>query len=405
MNTIRELLAAATLKREQVDRFLDPESHNWAQFDSELGYTLKSSLIRDGVDGSFTIGRYPVTGERQMVNFAHRPCRINTYGDSFTQCHQVSDGETWQETLAAHFGEPVRNFGVGGYGVYQAYRRMLRHEATDQAAPYIILNIWGDDHHRSLMAWRWISLARWPGRRNPAMFHANPWSHVRIDLGTLKLVEKPNPYPTPESLYQLCDEEHVYEAFQDDLVVQIMVAQQPGSDLDVFQLEETASALGLRLDFRDPETRPGAASTLYNACAWLASELIVEKAREYCAGQGKNLMVLLSYPGGDVVNACRADSEGRGDYTGCHGPRFREYLARTGLLVVDSMPKHVEEFRTFRLDPREYANRYYIGHYNPTGNHFFAHAIKDELIAWLDPKPITYQEEGAVIRFKEYLPE
>jgi hypothetical protein len=50
--------------------------------------------------------------------YADKKCRINTYGDSFTQCHQVSDGETWQEYLAAHLGEPVRNFGMGGYGAY-----------------------------------------------------------------------------------------------------------------------------------------------------------------------------------------------------------------------------------------------------------------------------------------------
>ncbi len=405
MKTIRDLLAAATLKREQVDRFLDPDAHNWAQYDNELGYTLKSSLQRDGVDGSSTIGRYAETGERQVVNFPDRPCRLNTYGDSFTQCHQVSDGETWQEVLAAHFGEPVRNFGVGGYGVYQAYRRMLRHEATDQAAPQLILNIWGDDHHRSLMAWRWIALMRWHARRDPSMFHSNPWAHVRIDPGTLKLIEKPNPYPTPNSLYQLCDEEHVYESFKDDLVVQITVAQQPGSDLDVFQLEEMAAALGLKLDLRDPETRPSAATALYNECAWLASELIVAKAKEYCAASGRKLMILLSYPSGDVINACRADAEGQGAYAGCHGQRFREYLAGSGLPVVDSLARHVEEFRTFKLSPQEYANRYYIGHYNPTGNHFFAYAIKDELLEWLDPKPITYQDEGAVVRFKEYLPD
>jgi hypothetical protein len=45
--------------------------------------------------------------------------RINTYGDSFTQCAQVSDGETWQEILAAHLGEPIGNFGVSGYGVHR----------------------------------------------------------------------------------------------------------------------------------------------------------------------------------------------------------------------------------------------------------------------------------------------
>ena len=27
------------------------------------------------------------------------------------------DGKTWQEYLAAHLGEPLRNFGVGGFGV------------------------------------------------------------------------------------------------------------------------------------------------------------------------------------------------------------------------------------------------------------------------------------------------
>jgi hypothetical protein len=38
----------------------------------------------------------------------------------YSDCHQVSDCETWQEYLAGHLGEPIRNFGMGGYGVYQA---------------------------------------------------------------------------------------------------------------------------------------------------------------------------------------------------------------------------------------------------------------------------------------------
>ena len=29
--------------------------------------------------------------------------------------------------------------------------------------------------------------------------------------------------------------------------------------------------------------------------------------------------------------------------------------------------------------------QYFIGHYNPRGNHFFAYAIKDIVIEWLDP--------------------
>ena len=62
-----------------------------------------------GVDGTYTVGRYLASGERRPVHFAERPCRLNSYRDSFTQSQQVSDGETWQEVLAAHLGEPIRS--------------------------------------------------------------------------------------------------------------------------------------------------------------------------------------------------------------------------------------------------------------------------------------------------------
>ena len=57
----------------------------------------------------------------------------------------MSDGETWEEYLAAHLAGTHPNYGVGGYSVYQAYRRMLRVEKQDGAG-YIILNIYDDDH-------------------------------------------------------------------------------------------------------------------------------------------------------------------------------------------------------------------------------------------------------------------
>ena len=156
--TTREFLKGVTVTREIVDRYLDPNAHNWATFDAELGYRIKKSFIKNGVDGSYTLTHCGPGGERIMLNFADRACRVNTYGDSFTECHQVSNGETWQEYLAAHLGEPIRNFGVGGYGVYQAYRRMLREEKTEASAEYVILNIWSDDHFRSIYKWRGLHL-------------------------------------------------------------------------------------------------------------------------------------------------------------------------------------------------------------------------------------------------------
>jgi len=49
--------------------------------------------------------------------------------------------------------------------------------------------------------------------------------------------------------------------------------------------------------------------------------------------------------------------------------------------------------------------RYYIGHYSPAGNHFFAYALKDMLIEWLEPKTISYSDPTTQqINFKGYLP-
>jgi hypothetical protein len=65
---------------------------------------------------------------------------------------------------------------------------------------------------------------------------------------------------------------------------------------------------------------------------------------------------------------------------------------------------HVEDYKKFNLSLEGYMNRYFIGHYNPSGNHFFAYALKDHVVDWLDPKPITYQEGGdRLMRFRDYL--
>ena len=126
--SFEEHIRTAVPVRKEIDVFLNEMS--WARFDSDIGYILGNYMPHDGMDGSSTISTSQSDGARTQFMYKNRPCRINTYGNSFTQCHQVSDGETWQEYLAGHLGEPVRNFGMGGIGVYQAYRRMIREEKT-----------------------------------------------------------------------------------------------------------------------------------------------------------------------------------------------------------------------------------------------------------------------------------
>ncbi|UCD30470.1 MAG: SGNH/GDSL hydrolase family protein [Planctomycetota bacterium] len=399
MKTIHDLIDKVVLQRDDIDGFLDPNAPNWAAFDPELGYVLHDSVQKDGLDGSWTIYRYGKKyGERKVINFADMSCRLNTYGDSFTQCHQVSDGETWQEYLAAHLGEPIRNFGVGGYGVYQAYRRLLRTEKTQIGTPYVILNIWGtDDHYRSLDSWRYPRCYTFFSRRRDAhIFHANPWDHIGFDLQTGKVVEKKNVCPTPASLYNLCDKEFIYETFKDDPAINIHLGSRMDYEVNTGLLKQLAEALGLSLDFSTPAKRAASTRTLYWECARRSTMWILDKVQEFTNKQNKKFLLLLSYQQNLVLDACAGKPR--------QDRQFIDELNNTRIRYVDILPKHVEDFKKFNLTPKQYGRHYYIGHYKPSGNHFFAFAIKNEIVDWLNPKPPAYQNKGRTVRFEGYLP-
>jgi len=392
--TIREFLAARIPTRQGVEIFLDPSQPNWAQFDPELGYTLRDNVIKDGVDGSRSITSYEKTGERTKVNYAHKPCRISAYGDSFTLSQQVSDGETWEEVLAAHLGEPIRNFGIGGYGTYQAYRRMLRQEASSSASKYLILNVWDlDDYLRSIDSWRWLRMGQRelsrPYHGHRYTFHGNPWVHARLDLNTGALVERPNLFATKDSLYQLADLDFVYRHFKDDLVVQLLAAREGATDVDRDMLEKVAKALGVNADISSVEATSQTAQAIHIEYGLRVGTKVIEKARDFARDQGKQLLILLSFGRTAVAHACA----GR--------PRFDQsvldFLKKENLLFVDTLEKHQADFKMFNLSPDEYVKLYYVGHYNPRGNLFFAFAIKDAVVNWLDPKPVAYRQGSETI--------
>jgi len=403
---IRSFLQPHVLKRETLDQFLDSKAKVWAKFDPELGYLLRNAFVRDGVDGCHTLARYQESGQRQQVNFPDQPCRINSYGNSFTQGHQVSDGETWQEILSAHFCEPIRNFGVGGFGVYQAYRRLLRNEATDASAKYILFNIWGDDHLRSVYSWRWLAF---PDNvlesMSGTMFHANPWVHARLD-DRGELVERDSLCPTEASLYQLCDPDFLVSTFQEDEIAHLLFAQRTGTCLSPEVLERVAARCQRTVpDLSTPAAIKAGATQLLHVYAVRVGIAVMDRLHEYCKQNEKELMVLLSYPVGAVWHACNRSPADDPDNTDWHPQYFKDHLAAKGIRLVDSLPAHVAEFDTFKLTAKEYVDRYYIGHYTPRGNHFFAYAVKDSIRDWLTPAPPAYQNNGeALIRFQGYLP-
>jgi hypothetical protein len=127
--------------------------------------------------------------------------------------------------------------------------------------------------------------------------------------------------------------------------------------------------------------------------------------KAWAEARDKELLVLLSYPEPQVRAACEGSDRDSTEMLDWHPKSLRTHMTEAGIRWFDTLPAHEADFRKFGLNPAEYTARYYIGHYNPTGNHFFAYAIKDELVDWLDPKPPTYRgDDEALIRFRGYLP-
>jgi len=393
-----EYVKRSALSKEVIDVFLNENS--WAQFDPEVGYIMGNYMPHDGMDGSSTISTSRDRMRYSQV-YSEKPCRINTYGNSFTQCHQVSDGETWQEYLAAHLGEPVRNFGMGGLGTYQAYRRMLREEQSDHDAEYLILYLWGDDYMRSLLRCRYILFyPRWDNF-DGYMFHGNFWSNIEMDLVNGELVEKENILNTPESVYKMTDKDFLIESLKDDLMLQLSLicGGQVNTDLDVEGLNKLAEIYELPgIDFSDESNAHSIANTLRNTYAFDATKYILKKAKEFTESHGKKLMILHLDPYGVIPSLMKDGIR--------YDQEIVNFLNDNNYLYFDMNEVHVKDFKDFNLSFEDYMNRYFIGHYNPSGNHFFAYSLKNTVVNWLSPKPITYRKgDSKMVDFKGYLPE
>lgn len=392
-----DYLRNAAVDRGTIDVFLDAEQSSWAQYDPITGYRLGNSLPRDGIAGSSTISTSRADGARTAHLYADQPCRINTYGDSFTQCHQVSDGETWQECLAAHLGEPVRNFGMGGFGVYQAYRRMVREEQTDLGAEFLILYAWGDDHVRSLLRCRHAAIYPWFDNSGPA-FHCNFWANLEMDLETGELTEREVLTPTPESVYRMTDPDWMAESLRDDLALRLSAyAEGSIADLDLEAARRLAHHVGFDPEpLADPRPPRSAVRQLLDRYSLAATKLIFTKAREFAEQRNKKLLIVLFDPyrvlNALVERAPRYDQE------------IVDFLQKEDFHHFDMNLVHVEDYKSFAVPFDDYIGRYLAGHYNPAGNHFFAHALRSTLVDWLEPKPVTYRPTAdPPIDFRQYL--
>src|SRR4030095_828827 len=194
---------------------------------------------------------------------------------------------------AGHLGEPIRNFGMGGFGVYQAYRRMIREEQTEHRAKYLICYIWGDDHVRILLRCRHAAIYPWWNDDGGRAFHNNFWANIELNLQTGQLEEHENRLPTPESVYKMTDPDWTVQALKDDLALNMfMYARGNVSDLDMTNVRKLAASLGFDPQALDNSQPPRAViDQLLNRYSFAATRFILTKAKEFAERNGKKLLV------------------------------------------------------------------------------------------------------------------
>ncbi len=356
----RGFLKGMLYTRAEVDEWFAGNAFPMSKYDSGLGYVHRDRRRKFGVDESVAVYSYDLHGARRTVTHADGKCRINTYGDSFTDCDQVNDCESWQEVLAAHICEPVRNFGVGGYSVYQSYLRLKREEVRNPAE-YIVFNIFEDDHFRNLSSWQNIN----SGKNAHNITPTRPFVNVNPDTGAL--IERDNPCPTRDSVYNLCDFDWVCANFEHDFGLEMRMAYLR------YQQEKPGAGF---LDFVSEHDR-------YLSAALTASMRIVEKVEQFAVAQNRSVIYVLSYGAEAITKAI--DDGWRFDQ------QFVDFMRSKDLPVIDLMQAHEADYSRFNISLAEYLRRYFIGHYNPLGNFFTALALKDKLVEVLEPKPLPYQ--------------
>ena len=343
--------------RDDVAGWLAGRKYPFCKYDSELGYLHIDRDFKEGLNGAVCRYRYDQLDARQMLAYADRPCRINTYGNSFTSCEQVSDGQTWQEVLARHLCEPVRNYGIGGYSVYQSYLRMLREEQRAPAKT-IIFNIFDDDHYRNIVGWQRFKFGVNDVSINPTV----PYMQVDPAKGTI--VYRDNPCPDRVSLERLTDLKWVTRTFQDNVYLasrlRRLVDSQAGKQVP-------------RTDY-DDET--------LNHYGLFATNAVIDKVKQYGEQTGRKVLFVLSY-GGYVVQQF-IDTGRRFDQP------MVDHLEKLQVPYVDLLAAHAADRKQFTVSTADYLRRYFVGHYNPLGNHFCAFAMVDPLVRLLDPKPASH---------------
>jgi hypothetical protein len=192
--------------------------------------------------------------------------------------------------------------------------------------------------------------------------------HLIVDFDQQTVVERPNPCPTQQSVFDLCDLDRVVALFRDDFYLRNRLQR---------DARKARGELVPATDYEDQRLlKPGI----------FASTRVLDRVNEFARKNGKRVLYVLSYSARSIAQFIK--TQVRLDQA------LVDYLQEARLPYVDLLLAHAADAAAFKGTPEEALSRYFVGrngHYNPLGNHFCAFAIKDPLVRLLDPKPPAYR--------------
>ncbi|MBI3314019.1 MAG: SGNH/GDSL hydrolase family protein [Candidatus Omnitrophica bacterium] len=136
--------------KDTVRRILN-ENKTYFIYDSKLGWTLRPG-VRQGLH------QVSEQGLRSDHSYSLKPApgmiRISAFGDSYTHGDDVSFENTWEQKLQAMNSQfEVLNFGVGGYGLDQAFWR-YRKEGDRFHAKIVLIGFMSENIFRAVNNFR-----------------------------------------------------------------------------------------------------------------------------------------------------------------------------------------------------------------------------------------------------------
>lgn len=168
-----------------VEGYIANKDISTVVYDDKLGWTFRPNSLRQ--DGTFTING---SGFRAKREFTLDPpadsLRIALFGDSFTAGDDVGDDEVWGRQLEIRLNEmglkaEVLNFGVGAYGMDQAFLRWQEH-GKRFAPDIVIFGLQPENLRRNLNVFRQLMHGSGPPFSKPRFL---------LDDGELELVNSP----------------------------------------------------------------------------------------------------------------------------------------------------------------------------------------------------------------------